>query len=106
MTGVQTCALPILTEAFKQQKIFPDMLIQMINVGEKTAGLEEVLNKSFNYFDDKAERALTSLAAKIQPIMIIIMGVVVGVMFIAVYSPMLDIMNNIGNISSPDVPNY
>ncbi len=95
-----------LTEAFKQQKIFPDMLIQMINVGEKTAGLEEVLNKSFSYFDDKAERALTSLAAKIQPIMIIIMGVVVGVMFIAVYSPMLDIMNNIGNISSPDIPNY
>ena len=64
------------------------------------------MNKSFSYFDDKAERALTSLAAKIQPIMIIIMGVVVGVMFIAVYSPMLDIMNNIGNISSPDIPNY
>ncbi len=94
-----------LTEAFKQQKMFPDMLIQMISVGEKTAGLEQVLNRSFNYFDDKAERALTSVAAKIQPIMIIIMGVVVGAMFLAVYSPMLDIMNNIGNVGSYDVPN-
>ena len=84
-----------LAMAFKNYKIFPDMLIQMIAVGEQTAGLEEVLAKSFSYFDGKAEGALTGLSNKLQPIMMIIMGVVVGTLFIAVYSPMLSIMNSI-----------
>lgn len=85
-----------LAMAFKTYKIFPDMLVQMIAVGEQTAGLEDVLAKSFTYFDTKAESALTGLTNKLQPIMMIIMGVVVGTLFIAVYSPMLSIMNNIG----------
>ena len=44
------------------------------------------------FYDDLVESALTSAAAKIQPVMLIILGVVVGVMFIAVYSPILDMM--------------
>lgn len=81
--------------AFKSYKLFPDMMLQMIAVGEQTAGLEEVLSKSFSYFDGKAESALTNLTNKLQPIMMIIMGVVVGALFIAVYSPMLSIMQNL-----------
>ena len=81
--------------AFKSYKLFPDMMLQMIAVGEQTAGLEEVLSKSFSYFDGKAESALTNLTNKLQPIMMIIMGVVVGALFIAVYSPMLSIMKNL-----------
>lgn len=81
--------------AFKSYKLFPDMMLQMIAVGEQTAGLEEVLSKSFAYFDGKAESALTNLTNKLQPIMMIIMGVVVGALFIAVYSPMLSIMQNL-----------
>lgn len=81
--------------AFKSYKLFPDMMLQMIAVGEQTAGLEEVLSKSFSYFDGKAESALTNLTNKLQPIMMIIMGVVVGALFIAVYSPMLFIMQNL-----------
>ena len=81
--------------AFKSYKLFPDMMLQMIAVGEQTAGLEEVLSKSFAYFDGKAESALNNLTKKLQPIMMIIMGVVVGALFIAVYSPMLSIMKNL-----------
>lgn len=81
--------------AFKSYKLFPDMMLQMIAVGEQTAGLEEVLSKSFAYFDGKAESALNNLTNKLQPIMMIIMGVVVGALFIAVYSPMLSIMKNL-----------
>lgn len=84
--------------AFKSYKLFPDMMLQMIAVGEQTAGLEEVLARSFSYFDNKAESALTNLTNKIQPIMMIIMGVVVGALFIAVYSPMLSIMQNINTV--------
>ncbi len=84
-----------LTNAFQKLNLFPSMLIQMIAVGEKTASLEEVLNRSCTFFDEQVESSLSSLTAKIQPTMLIIMGVVVGTLFIAVYSPMLSIMNGL-----------
>ena len=84
-----------LTNAFQKQKIFPQMLIQMISVGEKTASLEEVLTRSCRFFDEQVETSLASITAKIQPIMLSIMGIVIGTLFIAVYSPMLSIMNGL-----------
>ena len=85
-----------LTNAFQKQNLFPQMLIQMISVGEKTASLEDVLGRSCVFFDEQVESSLTSLTSKIQPIMLIIMGAVIGTLFIAVYSPMLSIMNGLG----------
>ena len=67
-------------------------MLQMISVGERTASLDDVLKRSCSFYDDLVESALTSAAAKIQPVMLLILGVVVGVMFIAVYSPILDMM--------------
>lgn len=84
-----------LTSAFKKQQIFPDMLLQMLAVGEKTASLEEVLSRSSAFFDEQVEHALSSATSKIQPTMLIIMGAVIGTLFIAVYSPMLTIMNGL-----------
>ncbi len=84
-----------LTIAFERQKIFPQMLIQMISVGEKTASLEEVLGRSCKFFDEQVETSLNSVTSKIQPAMLMILGVVVGTLFIAVYSPMLNIMNGL-----------
>lgn len=85
-----------LTNALQKQNIFPSMLIQMVSVGEKTASLEEVLGRSCLFFDVQVETSLSSLTSKIQPIMLMIMGVVVGTLFIAVYSPMISIMNGLG----------
>lgn len=84
-----------LTNAFQKQRIFPQMLIQMIAVGEKSASLEEVLRRSCTFFDQQVESSLTSLTSKIQPVMLVIMGAVIGTLFIAVYSPMLSIMNGL-----------
>lgn len=81
--------------AFNKYKLFPDMLIQMVSVGEKTAALDEVLNRSCSFFDNQVETTLSSVTSKIQPIMLMIMGLVVGVMFIAIYSPMLSIMTTL-----------
>lgn len=85
-----------LTVAFQKQNIFPQMLLQMLSVGERTASLEDVLGRSCTFFDQQVETSLNSLTSKIQPIMLIIMGGVIGVLFIAVYSPMISIMNNLG----------
>lgn len=85
-----------LTMAFESYKLFPDILIQMISVGERTAAVEEVLSRSCTFFDEQAESALNAFTSAINPIMLLIMGGVVGVLFIAIYSPMLQIMTTIG----------
>ena len=84
-----------LAAAFEKYKLFPPLMIQMISVGEKTASLEEILSKSCEFFDEQTETTLTSATSKIQPIMLVIMGGIVGVMFIAVYSPIISIMQNV-----------
>ncbi|MBQ8449233.1 MAG: type II secretion system F family protein [Clostridia bacterium] len=84
-----------LTNAFQKQNLFPQMLIQMISVGEKTASMEEVLTRSCSFFDEQVETSLNSLTSKIQPAMLLIMGLVVGTLFLAVYSPMLSIMTSL-----------
>ena len=84
-----------LTGAFSKQNLFPPMLIQMLSVGEKTASLEETLSRSCSFFDDQVEASLTSITSKIQPTMLIIMGLVIGTLFLAVYSPMLSMMGGL-----------
>lgn len=84
-----------LTNAFESIGLFPTMLTKMVTVGEKTNSLDDVLTRSCNYFDTQLEASVASFSSKIQPIMICIMGLVVGTMFIAVYSPMLSIMTTI-----------
>ena len=84
-----------LTEAFDKYKLFPPMMIQMITIGEKTNALDEVLLRSCKFFDDQVETSVTSLANKLQPAMLLIMGVVIIALFLAVYSPMLSIMTGL-----------
>ncbi len=84
-----------LTNAFQKQNMFPQMLLQMLAVGEQTAALEDVLKRSCAFFDNQVETSLTSFTSKIQPVMLLIMGAVVGTLFIAVYSPILSIMTGL-----------
>ena len=85
-----------LTKALENMQIFPPMLIQMITVGEKTATLDESLLRTCGYFEDELTNALTALTSLLQPVLMLIMGVSIGVIFLAVYSPMLSIMENLG----------
>ena len=85
-----------LTNAIESVGLFPAMLTKMITIGERTNSLTDVLTRSCTYFDAQLESSFNSFSTKVQPIMIIIMGVVVGTLFIAVYSPMLSIMSNLG----------
>ena len=84
-----------ITAAFRKYQLFPDMMTQMLAVAEKTNALDEVLGRSCKFFDEQVEATLTSLTTKIQPVMLLIMGAVVGSLFIAVYSPMISIMDGL-----------
>jgi type II secretory pathway component PulF len=84
-----------LTNAFEAERLFPSMMTKMITIGEMTNSLDDVLTRSCKFFDSQVEAALNSFASKIQPVMLIIMGVAVAIMFIAVYSPILSIMGGL-----------
>ena len=82
-----------LTKALENMQVFPVMLIQMVGIGEKTASVDDVLLRSCTYFDQQLEASLSSVTSMIQPTLMLVLGIVIGVMFIAVYSPLISIMN-------------
>ena len=84
-----------LTEALTNYRLFPMILLQMVSVGEKTGSVDQVLLQSSSYFDEQAERSLTTMTTLLQPIMLGIMGGIVALLFIAIYSPMLAMMTQL-----------
>ena len=81
-----------LTFAMDNYKVFPQMLIQMLSTGEKTGAIDDILLRTQNYFDQEVEASILRATAVIQPVMLIVMGLVIGMLFIAIYSPMITIM--------------
>ena len=75
--------------------LFPDMLIEMISVGESTGNLEEVLNKITDYFEEQLDIEIKSMTAAIEPVMIIFIGLIVVVVLLAIFLPMLELMSAI-----------
>ncbi len=84
-----------ITAPLKESGVFPPMVTQMIAVGEKTGGLDEMLNKIADFYDEEVDDAVTALTSVIEPIIIVFMGVVIGGIMIAMYLPMFDIIGKI-----------
>ncbi len=84
-----------ITAPLKETGVFPPMVTQMIAVGEKTGGLDEMLNKIADFYDEEVDEAVTALTSVIEPIIIVFMGVVIGGILIAMYLPMFDIIGKI-----------
>ena len=84
-----------ITAPLKETGVFPPMVTQMISVGEKTGGLDEMLNKISDFYDEEVDEAVSALTSVIEPIIIVFMGVVIGGILIAMYLPMFDIIGKI-----------
>jgi type IV pilus assembly protein PilC len=82
-----------ISEPLQKTGVFPPMVVQMINVGEQTGGLDEMLSKIADFYDDEVDNAVASLTSVLEPIMIVIMGIVIGGMVVAMYLPMFDMVN-------------
>jgi type IV pilus assembly protein PilC len=80
----------------KQSGVFPPMVVQMINVGEQTGGLDEMLTKIADFYDEEVDAAVGNLLAAMEPIMIVVLGVVVGGMIVAMYLPIFDMVSAVG----------
>ena len=84
----ETIAAPL-----KESKVFPPMVVQMIGVGEETGALDEMLNKIATFYDDEVNTAVDTLTSVIEPLMIVVMGLIVGGMVVAMYMPMFKLVS-------------
>lgn len=84
-----------ITAPLAETKVFPPMVIQMIGVGEKTGNMDEMLAKISDFYDDEVDAAVATLTSMIEPVIMVVMGVVIGGMLIAMYLPMFDIIGQI-----------
>lgn len=85
-----------LTDAFKEVKQFPFMLIQMIGVGEATGTLDAMLGKLAKFYDDDVEATVNSLLSILEPILLFAVGGMVGVIVVSMYLPIFELLNTIG----------
>ena len=90
IAGGETIAAPL-----ERSKVFPPMVISMIAVGEQTGGLDEMLSKIADFYDDEVDVAVAALLSLMEPVMIVVLGVMVGGMIVAMYLPIFDMMNAI-----------
>jgi type IV pilus assembly protein PilC len=84
-----------MSSAMRNHKVFPEMVNQMIEVGEESGQISQMLDKVADFYDREVDSAAESLAASIEPIMVLLMGAVVGGMVICLYMPMFSIYQNI-----------
>jgi type IV pilus assembly protein PilC len=85
-----------ISEPLKKAGVFPPMVTSMINVGEQTGGLDEMLTKIAEFYDEEVDAAVEALLAAMEPIMIVFLGVIVGGMIVAMYLPIFDMINAVG----------
>ncbi|MCX5756256.1 MAG: type II secretion system F family protein [Gemmatimonadetes bacterium] len=88
IAGGDTISAPL-----AKSNVFPPMVISMIAVGEQTGGLDEMLAKIADFYDEEVDTAVSSLLALLEPLMIVFLGVVVGGMVVAMYLPIFDMIN-------------
>ena len=88
IAGGETIAAPL-----EKSKVFPPMVISMIAVGEQTGGLDEMLTKIADFYDEEVDVAVSALLSLMEPVMIVVLGVIVGGMVVAMYLPIFDMMN-------------
>ncbi|MFM8301480.1 MAG: type II secretion system F family protein [Gemmatimonadota bacterium] len=90
IAGGDTIAAPL-----AKSQVFPPMVLSMISVGEQTGGLDEMLTKIADFYDDEVDAAVSGLLSLLEPVMIVFLGVVVGGMVVAMYLPIFDMINTV-----------
>jgi type IV pilus assembly protein PilC len=91
IAGGDTIAAPL-----QKTAVFPPMVISMIAVGEQTGGLDEMLTKIADFYDEEVDAAVSGLLSLLEPIMIVFLGIVVGGMVVSMYLPIFDMVNAAG----------
>ncbi len=80
----------------QETKVYPMMVCQMVSVGEQTGALDQMLSKIADFYEDEVDTAVNGLMKLIEPLMIVILGVIIGTIVVAMYLPMFAMFEKIG----------
>ena len=87
-----------LSVPIRKMEEFPPMVHNMLAIGEETGNIENMLNKVADYYEEETELATASMSELLQPIIIVVLGGIVAVLVLAMYSPMISMYGDIGNL--------
>ena len=90
IAGGDTIAAPL-----QKSQVFPPMVISMIAVGEQTGGLDEMLSKIADFYDEEVDAAVSGLLSLLEPIMMVFLGIMLGGLIVAMYLPIFELAGNI-----------
>jgi type IV pilus assembly protein PilC len=88
-----------ITAPLEASNVFPPMVISMVDVGEQTGALPEMLLKIADNYDDEVDNAVSAMTSLLEPIMIVFLAVVVGSIVIAMFLPLIALMSGMGSDS-------
>lgn len=85
-----------LTSAMQAAQIFPNMVIQMASIGEESGALDDMLNKVAEFYEEEVDTAVDMLSSLMEPVIMIVLGVIIGTILVAMYLPLFNIGNVVG----------
>jgi type IV pilus assembly protein PilC len=85
-----------ITAPLEAANVFPPMVISMVDVGEQTGALPEMLMKIADTYDEEVDNAVSAMTSLLEPIMIVFLAVIVGSIVIALFLPLITLMENLG----------
>ncbi len=85
-----------IAQPLQETGVFPDMVVQMIEVGEQTGALDTMLSKIADFYEDEVDEATQNLLSLLEPVMIVILGTVIGGIVVSMYMPMFSLIGKIG----------
>ena len=89
-------------EPLVKSKLFPPMVVQMISIGEESGALDSMLAKVADFYEDEVDAALASLAAAIEPVLIIFLGVAVLLIILGMFMPMISLIQSLSGSGGDD----
>ncbi|MBE0585065.1 MAG: type II secretion system F family protein, partial [Desulfofustis sp.] len=84
-----------IAEPLEESGVFPNMVVQMINVGESVGALDTMLEKVADFYDEEVDQAVSNLTAMIEPFMMVFLGGMIGMLVVSMYLPIFQMAGNV-----------
>ena len=85
-----------LTTAMSSTDLFPNMVLQMTSIGEESGALDDMLNKAAEFYEEEVDNAVATLSSLMEPIIMVLLGSIIGVILVAMYLPLFNLGNVVG----------
>ena len=85
-----------LTSGMLATDLFPNMMVQMASIGEESGALDDMLNKAAEFYEDEVDNAVSQLSSLMEPIIMVVLGGIIGVILVAMYLPLFNLGNVVG----------